>query len=157
MIAAWGRRLAGHGVSGCLAYRFALGFVATGKGADLARLSDKDLLFLEPERPSAESWVAHGAAAAPAAWWVLATVFADRGSAIFAFLAEGEEWARAAAAAGAPAVGGASGDRAGETVAKIEAALGRGNALALEGVGALALGSTADDAGLDLLRLLGKG
>lgn len=156
-LAVWGRRLDDAGVRGSLAYRFALGFVISAQGSDLRKLAEGDLLFLEPREPSSNSWVARGAGEPSAVWWAFATAFADRGSAIFAFLAEGEAWARAALRAGAPRVSHAAEGMRAATVAEIETGLGRGNALAFDEVGAMTLGSTADDAGWELLTLLGRG
>ncbi|MCC7519291.1 MAG: hypothetical protein IT578_08925 [Verrucomicrobiae bacterium] len=153
MLFAWGRRLAACGARGCLAYRFALGYVATARGADLAKLSRKDLVFLAPEQPGSEVWTAKGEGKAPDAWWVLAVAFEDRGSAVFCFLVEGEGWAAAAVRAGRPAVEGAGGLPEASTIAALEAALGQGNLVSLRGIGALALGSTADDAGLALTEI----
>lgn len=156
-LAVWGRRLDDAGIRGSLAYRFALGFVISAHGSDLRKLAEGDLLFLEPREPSSNSWTVKGAGEPSVAWWTLATAFADRGSAIFAFLAEEEKWARAALRAGAPRVSRAAEGVSAAAIVEIEAGLGRGNAVALDGIGAMALGSTADDAGLELLRLLGKG
>lgn len=156
LLFAWGRRLAAEGAVGSLAYRFALGFACTSRGADLARLSDKDLLFLEPTQPGGEVWTAKGRGEAPGSWWIHATVFADRGSAVFTCLAEGAEWTDAARRAGAPSVNGAGAGPDAVVIGAIEAALGKGNLVSLEGLGALGLGSTADDAGLALLETRGR-
>ncbi len=155
MIFAWGRRLAERGAKGSLAYRFALGFACTARGADLAKLSDADLLFFEPTMPGAEAWTVKGAGRAPEAWWIHATAFGDRGSAVFAFLAEGNKWAEAASRAGAPSVRNAGNGPDASVIESLESALGKGNLVSLPGVGALGLGSTADDAGLALLECRG--
>lgn len=151
MIFGWGRRLSAAGARGGLAYRFALGFICTARGANLAALSAKDLLFLEPREPAGQAWSVMGKGEVPAAWWIHATVFADRGSSVFSFLAEGASWSEAAARTGAPTVRDADKGESPSTLAALEAALGKGNLVALAGIGALGLGSTADDAGLALL------
>ncbi|MFZ4695618.1 MAG: hypothetical protein ACOYMV_10875, partial [Verrucomicrobiia bacterium] len=92
----------------------------------------------------------------PGAWWIHATVFADRGSAIFTGLMEGTAWAEAALLAGASPVSGAGAGPDAAVIGAIEAALGKGNLVSLDGVGALALGSTADDAALALLESRGR-
>ena len=151
MLFAWGRRLSEAGATGGLAYRFALGFVCTARGVDLGALSAKDLLFLEPKEPGGEAWMSRGRGEVPGVWWIHATVFANRGSAIFTGLMEGTVWAEAALRAGAPPASGVGAGPGAAVIGAIEAALGKGNLVSLEGVGALALGSTADDAGLALL------
>ena len=155
LLFAWGRRFAAEGAVGSLAYRFALGFVCTARGADLARLSDRDLLFLEPTEPGGEAWTTRGGGDSPEAWWIHATVFADRGSSVFSFLVEGPSWSDAAAGAGAPLVRDAGKVPSPAAMAALETALGKGNLVGLPGLGALGLGSTADDAGLALLDTLG--
>ncbi len=95
--------------------------------------------------------MAKGRGEVPEPWWIHATVFANRGSAVFTCLMEGFEWAEAARRAGAPSVSGSGAGPDAAVIGAIERALGKGNLISLEGLGALALGSTADDAGLALL------
>lgn len=151
---AWGRRLAGAG-GGSLAYRFALGFVCTARGAAWDGLGDPDLLLIETSVPGGEGWVAKGGGPAPATWWIHATTYSDRGSAVFSFLLEAPALVAPARRGGTPVVTGTAHGPSEATLRSLETALGRGNLVALDGVGVLSFGSTADDAGEPLLALAG--
>jgi len=150
-LAEWGRLLGCNGgalmVPGSLSYRHGLGFVITREGADSNDLHDSDLLFVKSWNHQAGELTIYGDGDPPPETLWHAAVYQSRSGAIFVFFARSD---RAAELAGRMALRVVT-VTGGRDLDAVQAALGTGNILAIEGSGILSFGCTAEDAGRPLL------
>ena len=156
---AWGKKLGERGLlssvqdgpGGSLSYRYALGFVITARDADLAKLTRKDLIFVEQWDAAARQLLLRGEGKPPVESFLHAAVYQNRSGAIFAFFATAPKILKMASQSGLPCLAAAPFEDPASLMGSVEEGLGAGNIMVVPNRGALSFGCTAEDAGEQIL------
>ncbi len=147
---AWGATLVGGGWmserGGSLSHRYALGFVITRKGADLAHLADADLICVERWDFDAEQVIVRGKGEPSPHAFIHALVCQERATAIFTFVADAPKAVERAGKEGWPSTKQSAHASARAMADDVTTILGKGNRVLIRGTGLLTFGCTADDA-----------
>jgi hypothetical protein len=154
----WGKRLicpsASKSTHLSLSYRFALGYVVAGEGADFTNLKQSDLFCAKTWDFENQNFTIQGEGKT-GPWMLLhAPVYRSRSSAIFCFYVENGDLVKSAIQRNLPMVSADKPLDEIDSLIQIENELGKGNLIRIGEKGVLAFGCTAEDAGGEIMQLL---